>query len=260
MMRMAGEIAIAIGGSLALSLIVKATVISAAALIAAHIARRSRASVRHVLLAAAFILLLALPLVSVVTPSREVSVPVPQAGSTVRVATLAPLRPAVPDSRFVDNGGLRADPVTGTLPSASRLLLAVWVIGVALVLLPMIAGLMHVRRVRQNGLPWRDGQAVVEEITAARAVRIRTQLLLDEAVVGPMTFGVLRPVIVLPRDVRVWDPEGSPARDRSRTGTHTAPGLVDAVGRSGRMRALLVPSTGVDLVAATSARGRESVR
>jgi hypothetical protein len=85
MMRMVGEIAIAISSSLALSLIVKATVISASALIAAHIARRSRASIRHVLLAAAFTLLLALPLVSVAAPPREVSVSVPQAGSTVRV-------------------------------------------------------------------------------------------------------------------------------------------------------------------------------
>ncbi len=207
MMRMVGEIAIAISSSLALSLIVKATVISASALIAAHIARRSRASIRHVLLAAAFTLLLALPLVSVAAPPREVSVSVPQAGSTVRVATLAPLRSAEPDSRSVDNGGLRAGPVTGTLPSTSRLLLAVWVTGVALVLVPMVAGLMRVRRVRQNGLPWRDGQAVVADITAARAVRRRTQLLLDETVVGPMTCGVLRPVIVLPRDARVWDPE-----------------------------------------------------
>jgi len=207
MMRMVGEVAIAIGSSWALSLIVKATVISAGALIAAHIARRRRASVRHALLAAAFFLLLALPLVSVAAPPREVSVSVPQAGSTVRVATPAPLRVVVPDARPVDNGGLRAGPVTGTLLSASTILLAVWVIGVALVLVPMIAGLMRVRRVRQNGLPWRDGQAVVAEITAARAVRIRTQLLLDETVAGPMTCGVLRPVIVLPRDARVWDAE-----------------------------------------------------
>ncbi len=207
MMRMVGEIAFAISSSLALSLIVKATVIAAGALIAAHIARRSRASVRHVLLAAAFMLLLALPLVSVAAPPREVNVLVPQAGSTVRVAALAPLRPAVPDSRSVENGGMRAGTVTRTLPSVSGLLLAVWVMGVALVLLPMIAGLMRVRRVRQNGLPWQEGQAVVAEIATARAVRIRTQLLLDAMVVGPMTCGVFRPVIVLPQDVRVWDPE-----------------------------------------------------
>ena len=206
-MGLVGEIAIAISSSLALSLIVKATAISAGALIAAYIARRSRASVRHVLLAAAFILLLALPVVSVAAPPREVNVAVPQAGSTVRVATLAPLRPAVAVWRSVDDGGRRAGPVTTTLPSTSTLLLAVWVMGVAFVFLPMIAGLRRVRRVRQNGVPWRDGQAVVAEITAARAVRTRTQLLLDETVVGPMTCGVLRPVIVLPRDARVWDPE-----------------------------------------------------
>ena len=64
MMRMVGEMAIVMSASLALSLVVKATVVSAAALTAAFLARRTRASVRHLLLATAFILLLILPVVS----------------------------------------------------------------------------------------------------------------------------------------------------------------------------------------------------
>ena len=53
MMRMVGELAIAIGSSPALSLIAKATLISVGVLAAARIARHSRASVRHLMCATA---------------------------------------------------------------------------------------------------------------------------------------------------------------------------------------------------------------
>ncbi len=207
MMGTIGELAISVSSSLALSLIVKATVISAGGLIAAHSARNSRSSFRHIVLASAFILLLALPLVSMVASPREVRVPVAQAGTTVRVATLAPPPRTIAGSRVVADGGLPAGPMAGSLPSTSQLLVAVWLVGVVLVLVPMIAGLMRVRRVSQGALPWRDGQAVVTEVMGARAVRVRTRLLLDQTVVGPMTCGVFRPRIVLPREAPGWDAE-----------------------------------------------------
>ena len=66
------EIALAVAGSPALSLLVKATVVSAGALAAARLARRCRASLRHLMFAAAFVALAALPLVPAVVPARQV--------------------------------------------------------------------------------------------------------------------------------------------------------------------------------------------
>ena len=69
------EIALAIAGSPALWLIAKATVVSAGVLAATRVARRYRASVRHLMYASGFVVLLALPLVPAVVPARQVSMP-----------------------------------------------------------------------------------------------------------------------------------------------------------------------------------------
>jgi hypothetical protein len=75
-MPMAAEAAFAVGDSVAMLLAVKATVITALALIAARLARNSRASVRHLLLTAAFMVLLALPFGAWVAPSLHLDLPV----------------------------------------------------------------------------------------------------------------------------------------------------------------------------------------
>src|SRR4030095_4811950 len=58
-----------------LSLIVKATLILALALFATRFAQRASASVRALILAAGFGLVLVLPLASAIVPSREVQIP-----------------------------------------------------------------------------------------------------------------------------------------------------------------------------------------
>ena len=64
------EIAIGIGASFAATLLVKATLTLAVALAVTGLARRSRAAARHVLLVAAFAVLLVLPAASFMMPSR----------------------------------------------------------------------------------------------------------------------------------------------------------------------------------------------
>lgn len=88
MSRILADVAIAASSSLALSLIAKATFVSAGALIAAYLARRSRASVRHILLATAFVVLLALPVATVVVPPRDVSLRVTRPGSGAAVLVM----------------------------------------------------------------------------------------------------------------------------------------------------------------------------
>ena len=75
MMPVINEVMFAVSSSLAASIVAKATVITALALICAWLARRSRAAVRHALLAAAFGVLLALPIASIVAPSVLIAVP-----------------------------------------------------------------------------------------------------------------------------------------------------------------------------------------
>ncbi|HWI18654.1 MAG TPA: hypothetical protein VNT81_12960, partial [Vicinamibacterales bacterium] len=64
-----------ISASPELSLLVKATVIVAAALLIARLAFRSRASVRHVVIATAFAALIALPILAASVPAIAIEVP-----------------------------------------------------------------------------------------------------------------------------------------------------------------------------------------
>lgn len=206
MMRIIGEIVIAIGTAPTLSLILKATIVSLAALTAAQIARRSRASVRHLLLATSFIMLLTLPVISLVVPARDVGVSVLPL-STFGVKTADAQNAAAPDSRLAYTGGLLSMSSTRTSLWLAAPLSGVWLTGVAFSVIPMITGLIRVRRVRRNGLPWRHGQVVLGKIAATGEVRRRIELLLHETVAGPMTCGVVRPAIILPLDARAWNQE-----------------------------------------------------
>src|SRR5688572_4664374 len=79
------ETALGIGASFAATLLVKATLTLAVALAVTGLARRSRAAARHVLLVAAFAVLLALPAASFVMPSRGVMLPAQAAASSAPI-------------------------------------------------------------------------------------------------------------------------------------------------------------------------------
>src|SRR5579862_4361963 len=68
------EFVLAMGSSLPASVVAKATVIAAFGLMGARLARRSRAAVRHILLAATFTVLLLLPVASLIVPPVRVAV------------------------------------------------------------------------------------------------------------------------------------------------------------------------------------------
>jgi bla regulator protein BlaR1 len=196
-----------IGGSLGLSLIAKATLVSVLVLIAARMARRNRASARYLLFATTFVVLLALPLVEIIAPSVDLQVPLSDAARE----SFAALGSKTDVASARSNGGLaeRTHGVahTGIPVSISTLLLSIWATGTVILLLPMGAGLWQVRRMHRFGLPWRDGQALVGRVATDAGVGRPIVLLLHEHTAGPMTCGVLRPLIVLPRDAPQWNGE-----------------------------------------------------
>src|SRR5262249_25318894 len=193
----------------AAAVLVKATVVTLAALAATRLARRTRAAVRHVLLAATFAVLLALPLASLVVPSIAVPLPV---RAPVRIASWQAERFAVTDPtgiRTGRGGGFAAEATTPSSrwPSWSSLGGVAWAAGLVLFLLPVATGLLEARRLRRTGLPWRPGQAVVDSLAHEAAPRRGVDVLLHERVAGPVTCGAARPAILLPIDARRWDEE-----------------------------------------------------
>ena len=140
------EIAIGIGASFAATLLVKATLTLAVALAVTGLARRSRAAARHVLLVAAFSVLLALPAASFVLPSRGVTLPAKTAALSAPVAAIAPVMtspsPAVVDAHeSIDTFRIESTGVT-----ASAILWAIWGVGMLLCVLPVLAGTWHCTR------------------------------------------------------------------------------------------------------------------
>jgi uncharacterized protein (TIGR03435 family) len=86
-------------------------------------------------------------------------------------------------------------------------LLVAWGAGVACFLLPVIIGLWQIRALRRSSLPWQRGELLAEPLAMDAGIHQRVEVLLHEALSGPMTCGVLRPAIVLPRDAETWNPE-----------------------------------------------------
>ena len=88
--------------------------------------------------------------------------------------------------------------------SSSTILLAVWMLGATMFVLPVVIGLWQVRALRRSALPWRHGLAIAGQLAQQAGVRRRVDVLLHESVPGPMTFGVIHPTIVLPIDACAW--------------------------------------------------------
>jgi uncharacterized protein (TIGR03435 family) len=189
--------------SLAVSTLAKATAIAALGLIGTRMARRSRASLRHALLAVTFGALAALPFASTLIPPVGIEAP---------IATQEPARMEPPPAGAAlparpEDAGIAVAPATpgGPSLSLSALLFKGWIAGMALFLLPMAIGLWQARCLRRSGLPWRRGQSAADEVAARAGIRRRVEVLLHEATPGPMTCGIIHPAILLPPDARNWE-------------------------------------------------------
>ncbi len=194
--------------SFALSIAVKATVTMTLALLGAWLARGNRAALRHLLLAAGFAVLIALPFTSLVVPTFSVTVAIPM-----------PLPAPVPEipaptpgsSSAVDS--IDAPPIVQSAtpsrpwPSWPALAVAIWVLGVALFIAPVIAGLFQVRALRRASRPWPRGQRFVDQLAADVGLRRHVEMLQHDGLPGPVTCGIIRPAVVVPADADEWNDE-----------------------------------------------------
>ncbi len=196
---------LALGSSPAALIVAKATLIAAAGLIAAWLARRSRAALRHALLAVSLAALLALPIAAFLVPPVRIAVAQPPTVPSHQAETFDRIQPDAPTGA---NAGVTPSTSRRSLPSLPPLydlLLAGWFAGTALLLSRMLAGLWQVRRLRQSGLPWRRGQAVVERLAPDDGISRYVEVLLHESLPAPVTCGFVHPAILLPPDAQVWD-------------------------------------------------------
>jgi beta-lactamase regulating signal transducer with metallopeptidase domain len=194
-----GEAALALTQSTEIAIVAKATAWLVIGLSAVALASRTSASVRHLLLAATFAALMATPLIVVAVPETTIAIPVDAVSGPFATPSGQVARAAVP----------AADSADATLPAVSRitwrtLVQLAWVVGLVLCLTPVAATLWRLRSLRRTSLPWTERslstQALARECGLARGVEV----LRHEHVASPITFGVWRPVILMPTDAVSW--------------------------------------------------------
>ena len=88
--------------------------------------------------------------------------------------------------------------------TASALLWTVWGAGALLCLLPVLAGTWHLRALRRSGWSCARGDALLRRLSAEAGLHRSIAVRVHESIPGPMTYGTLRPVIMLPLDAESW--------------------------------------------------------
>jgi uncharacterized protein (TIGR03435 family) len=88
--------------------------------------------------------------------------------------------------------------------SASALLWAIWGAGALLCLLPVLAGTWHLRTLRRSSSSCARGDALVRRLSDEADLHRSIAVRVHESIPGPMTYGALRPVILLPLDAESW--------------------------------------------------------
>ncbi len=195
---------------LLLLVILKATAILLAALVAIRLARRARASVRHAILAATFAVLAVLPIATAVFPTRELPV-LPRTGGPGFSQGVGDEATPEGRTRGVNEGATRGQRIgagaeaqnDGGISFASAAL-GIWLTGAAFILLWLGIGLYRVQRLRRSALPCLDTQPLLPALANAAGVGKTVLVVVHEDITAPITCGIVRPAIVLPPDAHEW--------------------------------------------------------
>ena len=178
--------------------VAKATVAMLIALSAGIVFRRSRASLRHAVYAALFILLLLLPFSPRLMPAMKVTVP---AGVKTAVQPSTPALPSVLQLPAADLVSAPGVPLVSLRDALAGLYLG----GVFFLLASLVAGVVRLRRVAASGEVWLDGTRLAAEVACANGIRRAVLVVVSGEISVPLTFGFRRQTIIVPAPARAWD-------------------------------------------------------
>ena len=155
---------------------------------------------RHATLAAAFLLLPAVPVASLV--ASPINIAVNAAARTGRGPSLAsPISAGAPAATAAVGHESAYRPA---VLSAANLLFVAWFCGVAIFLLPVATGLWQIGRLRRSSVDWARGQLIVDALAGRANVHRRVAVSTHGALAGPTTCGAVHPAIMLPDEARNW--------------------------------------------------------
>jgi beta-lactamase regulating signal transducer with metallopeptidase domain len=216
-------------------IVVKSSLILCAAWALAFALRRRTAAVRHMVWTAGLVGVLVLPVVVVVGPAWQLNLvrfDVPSAvllqAGLIRPATpadpMAAAGDAAPSSSVVDATpamaadsriAIEPDALSSPLVAQSGIsavrwdlwLAAVWMLGAAIGLIRLGAGLLWAARIARAGRRVTDGGwlSLLREVAGILHVRGAVRLIVSDRVTVPAVCGVFRPTVLLPPSSQAWN-------------------------------------------------------
>ena len=185
--------------SFVLSVIAKASVILLGAALLSILLRRASSSTRHALWVLAIAGAVLLPFAAAFVPQLELPL-LPEVSTSVRLLPVTAQATMV----SVERGLKPSTTYSGeTLP---RVLAVGWVLGFALFLVRVLMGTFAVRRLAKAAHTEADGtwRELVTQLSRSLSITKPVKLLLSDAQVSPMTWGIRRHTILLPSSARLW--------------------------------------------------------
>ena len=178
--------------------IVRGTLVLAAGFASSYAFGRSSAALRHFVWTAAFVALLALPVGLGLGPKIVLDAwpATPAARTTVAPVALAP-SPVVAGSAREAQQGMGWASVLGGL----------YLGGLLLVAARFVAGVVRTARMVRRARPAVYAQAVADMVRRTLGIGRVVRTLESSTAAVPMTWGTLRPVVLLPEEARHWSSE-----------------------------------------------------
>ncbi|PYS70942.1 MAG: hypothetical protein DMF69_11975 [Acidobacteria bacterium] len=187
-----------------LMLLIKTSIILALGLFLVRVARSTRASVRHLILACTFVGLFALPFATILAPSYqlEITSPEPEPVYQSVMAVQNHVREPAPVSANLasSSSGLKSSFLTST----QIVVWSVWGAGAFAFLASLAFSLFQLRRIRRSGIPSLDARVQLKQLASEAGISRDVDVLLHHHVSVPFTYGFFRPVILLPTDAWTW--------------------------------------------------------
>jgi TonB family protein len=187
--------------SIALNILVKPAAILMCAAMLSLLLSRSSASVRHAVWILAMAGAVLLPIAALLVPQFEWPV-VPTASTSVTF--LQDIGPSV--GTVYDRPATDRVPPQKT-PSAPLWLAGLWTAGFVLLLGRLLGSNLALRRLVRSGTPMESWDGLIEDLSTRLGNRRQVRLLFTDALVSPMTWGVLRHTILLPSAATGWSEE-----------------------------------------------------
>lgn len=213
-------------------LVLKATLVLGGAGAVALVFHKASAATRHLVWTVSIVGLIMLPLLAYLLPTWEVPIglgPLPAAVDGESSATAALVEPTAESARPIP---IQDEPVNAALGSGDApvavaqiapaygasstepiqwvpVLLGIWALGTALLLLRLLGGWVGIGRLARDAKPVTDpawGQAL-KDAAWMLDVDQEVALLSSSRASMPMTWGTLRPTILLPEEASQWPEE-----------------------------------------------------